>query len=410
MELPGRNFLLLWQGQLVSQLGNQAFLIAAAYLILDATGSSARVGAVMMAATLPLATLGPIGGIVADRYPRRAVLIATDVLRAAVLGALAMLVWRSPRAAADHFGVFVLAVLFNGTMAALFLPALQAFVADLVTARRLAAANSLTQASTHTATLLGQALGGVVYVAWGGAALLLFDALSFAYAAVATALIDRGEAPPRTDVPVGRAIGRWMNDAREGLAYVWRRPGMLAVLLVFGAVNLFFMPVFVLLPLYVRDVLGRGADWYGFLLAASGAGALMGAVVAGMALTRVRRRAAFTAAAIAGIGCSVLLLACTETPWTAALALAAVGLLSSTINVTIVTRFQSAAPSGLRGRVMAVVVTVSTAAAPLGLGLGGVMGDVFRTSLPLVIGSCGAAMLAVASGLAWLRSPRALLD
>jgi predicted MFS family arabinose efflux permease len=152
------------------------------------------------------------------------------------------------------------------------------------------------------------------------------------------------------------------------------------------------MPVFVILPAYVRDVLGRGPDWYGFLLAGSAAGALCGAGLANIVFTRVRAHARLLSACVGGIACCVLALAATSEGWVALATFVTIGILSSVINVTVITTFQSAVPTGVRGRVMALVVALSTAAVPIGMGLGGVMGDLWRGSIPLVFSVCGGAI------------------
>jgi DHA3 family macrolide efflux protein-like MFS transporter len=395
MPVFNSSFLLLWHGQLVSQLGNQAFLIATTYFILEATGSSTIVGAVMMAATIPLALLSPFGGVLADRRSRRSIIIVTDVLRALVIGCLGLVVLWRPERSALHVVTFVLVAAFSGTMAALFTPALQAFIPDLVDREHLAAANSASQFSTQATVLVGQALGGVLYLRWGPGVLLVIDALSFAYAGLATWFI-----PPRTTrtAPARSlsAAGQYLAEAREGLTYVRQQPGLSRLLIVFGGVNLLFMPVFVLLPLYVREVVGKGADWYGFLLAASGAGALFGTGVAGLLLRSIRHMGAVLRVGIGVIAAAVLSVAATHDPSIALAAFAAIGCVSAIVNVTVMTILQSSVPDDVRGRVVALAVTVSTAAVPIGLGLGGVMGDLWRESLRVVFGGCAVALAMLA--------------
>ena len=286
-----RNFVLLWQGQLVSQLGNQAFLIATTYYTLEGTGSAMLVAAVMMASMVPLVVMGPVGGTLADRHSRRVILLVTDLLRALAVGGLGFfMLWR-PDLTSSHIVLIIAVATFSGMMGACFSPAVQALIPDLVPHERLAAANSVSQMSRQTSILIGQGLGGVLYVVWGPAGLLLFDALSFAYGGVATWFLPRDRKRPLTRVSFWVIVQQYAVDTSQGMAYVWRRGGMTAVLVVFAGVNFLFMPVFVLLPFYTRQVLGGGPDWYGFLLGGSGAGALAGTLAAGTVLTRVTARA-----------------------------------------------------------------------------------------------------------------------
>lgn len=397
MAVFTRNFVLLWQGQLVSHLGNQAFLIATTFYVLDVTGSATLVAGAMMAATIPLVILGPIGGTVADRHSRRSILVGADVLRAIAIGGLAAVVQWQPDLTSRHIVVIIIAVAaFNGIMSALFAPAFQALVPDLVPNDRLATANSVNQMSTQTATLIGQALGGVLYVAWGPALLLLLDAVSFAYAGIATWLLPADRPLAQATVSLRLGIARYAAETRFGIAYVWQRTGMTAVLVIFAGVNCLFMPVFVLLPFYTREVLGTGPEWYGFLLSGSGIGALAGSIGASVMLRKVRAHGAVVRVCLGAVAAGVLLLAASTSIWVALAAFVAIGALSSIINVTVITAFQSTVPPDVRGRVMALVIALSTAAVPIGMGIGGVLGDRWRNSLPLVFAGSGVAIAVLA--------------
>lgn len=410
MALFTRTFVLLWQGQLVSQLGNQAFLIAVTFHVLETTGSATLVAGAMMAATVPVVLLGPVGGTLADRHSRRAILVVTDLLRALAVGGLgAFVLWR-PDATPHHVGPIIAVAAFNGVMGAVFAPAFQALLPELVAADRLAAANSIGQMSRQASALVGQALGGVLYGAWGPAALLLLDSLSFGYAGVATWLLPSDRRQPRAGVSIRIAMQRYAADTREGLAYVWRRTGMTAVLGVVAGVNCLFMPVVVLLPFYTRDVLLAGPEWYGFLLGGSGAGAVAGSILAGVVLAKVSAVATLVRACVGGIACGLLLLAVTQSTWLALAAFAGIGALSSLINVAVITAFQSVVAADIRGRVMALVIAVSTAAVPLGMGIGGVLGDRWPGSLPLVFAGSGLAIAALAGISCRARGFRAVLD
>jgi MFS family permease len=399
-----RSFVLLSQGQVVSQLGNQAFLVAATYFTLEGTGSASLVAIVMMASTLPLAILGPVGGTFADRHSRRSILVATDLLRALAIGGAGLVLVVSIEPTPAHFALLVLVAAVGGVLGALFTPAVQALLPDLVPAGKLASANALMQMSGQTSTLMGQALGGVLYVTWGAGVLLLFDAATFAFAGVSSWFIAEGRLVRAEPVRIGVAIRQYASETREGLQFVTRHRGMISLLATFAGVNLLFMPVFVLLPLYVRDVLSRGPEWYGFLLAASGVGALAGSAIGGMVMATISTPSpSLIVRCVAGIAASVLGLAAARQPWMALAAFVAIGVLSSLINVIVITSFQSAAPTEVRGRVMAVVIALSSAVVPVGMGVGGLLGDLWRDSLPAVFAACGIAIAALV-GFAWSAS------
>ena len=390
-----RNFFLLWQGQLVSQLGNQAFLIGTTYFVLESTGSAVMVAVTLVAFTAPTVLLGPIAGSVADRHSRRAVLVATDVGRALAIGALGALMIARPEIVASNIALVGVVAVFSGVMAALFTPALQAFIPELVPPERLGAANSLSQMSSQASVLGGQALGGVLYLSWGGGALLLFDAFTFIYAAAATWLIPADRSPTGRRQHIAESLRTYLLEAREGLSHIARRPGMTVLLALFAGVNFLFMPVFVLLPFYTRETLQAGANWYGYVLAGSGAGALAGSALAPAILSRLRDARRTLLICVNGVAGAIVLLAAVTERQVALTAFAVIGALSSIMNVLVITRFQTATPPQLRGRVMAVVIAAASVAVPLRMALGGIIGDLWRESLRGVFAACGGLMVAL---------------
>ncbi len=141
-NLLNRNFFLLWQGQLVSNLGSQAFLIAAMYWTMQATGSASLMGMLMMASALPTVLLGPVGGTFADWYSRRTIIIAADLLSGICVLLLAILFFLNLPADLTVIGVFS-AVIMLGIVKAFFQPAITAAIPDLVRKDKVAAANSM---------------------------------------------------------------------------------------------------------------------------------------------------------------------------------------------------------------------------------------------------------------------------
>src|SRR5687768_6176367 len=168
-RLWNRNFVLLWQGQMISQLGNQAFAIAMMFWLMRATGSASLMGAIMFASMLPGVVLGPFGGTFADRHSRIRIVLVSDLLSGTAVLALAFALF-DPRAealepAAVRFIIglmFVVAVL-QGILRSFFTPAIGAAIPDLVPKEKIPAANSLNQFAVQASSLFGQAIGGVLY-------------------------------------------------------------------------------------------------------------------------------------------------------------------------------------------------------------------------------------------------------
>lgn len=381
-----RNFIVLWHGQLVSQLGHQAFLIAATYYVLRATESATLVAMVLVSTTLPIVVLGAWAGALADRYDRRTIILIADAIRALTVAAVAYSLWQ----AADVSGWTALVIgvaAVNGAVQAFFAPALYAIIPDLVDESAVPSATALHQLSAQASVLTGQAFGGVLYAHYGAAAMFALNAVGFGYAALTAWLLPRQAAANKRG-PAGVQVGSFAL-AREGLSYVRQRPGLLPLLCTFAGVNCLFMPVLVLLPFYVRDVLDRGPEWYGYVLGASAAGALAGSAGAASLLRRVPHRALLVRVCLIGIAVCVFTLAAARVANIAAITLGGVGLLASIINVTIVSSLQAGVAADMRGRVMALVVVLSGAATPLGMAFGGVAGDLWPDVLPLIFTTCG---------------------
>ena len=158
-RLTNRNFLLLWQGQVVSQLGNQAFSLATAFWIMEATGSASLMGLLLATTALPAVLLSPLGGAVADRLSRIRILIACDLVSGLAIAAMALAMLSGRLPALVLVGMLFGVALLSGVMNAFFQPAFSAIVPDLVPADRLLSANSLYMFSFQALQLVGQGVG-----------------------------------------------------------------------------------------------------------------------------------------------------------------------------------------------------------------------------------------------------------
>lgn len=179
----GRDYLLLLQGQLVSHLGSQAFLVGVMFWTLEATQSATTMGFFLAATTLPGVLLGPVAGAVVDRWPRRPILVGMDLVRGLAAGLLSTLVWLRPDSTPAILTCLLPVAVTYGLSGALFQPAVAAAVPDLVTSGRVQQANSWIHASSQMAALAGQAAGGVLYRVVGAAGLFAIDSVSYLVAA-----------------------------------------------------------------------------------------------------------------------------------------------------------------------------------------------------------------------------------
>src|ERR671939_95895 len=219
-----RDFRLVWLGQVVSQLGDWFDTIALFTLVLRLTGSGRAVGLVLVARFLPSVVLGPLSGVVADRFNRRHVMIASDVARAAVV--LGFLIVRRPE---QVWLVYVLTVLQLG-FSAFFEPARSAAIPSVVSERELVTANSISSVTWSAMLTLGAAIGGPVTGWFGTDAAFVIDSLTYLVSAVLVWRVRLPPRPPREKrrLTIGKALG--VTDTLEGLRYVKGRPRVLAVL------------------------------------------------------------------------------------------------------------------------------------------------------------------------------------
>lgn len=262
-----RDFRLLWTGQTISTIGDQIFPIAVAIKVLDAGGGASALGLVLGARWLALVLFVLLGGVYADRLPRKLVMMGSDAFRGVTVLGLALTPGHVP------LWVLVGLVFLVGGGEAFFRPAYGAILPSVLPHERLGAGNALTSVSMRSAAVIGPAVGAVVVAAVGPRPAFVLDAATFA-ASFLTLL--RLHEPAFTPGPPQSMLG----DVREGLVAVWRRRWVAAVLAL-AAVQLMFVlaPETVLLPIIGRREFHTDAV-FGTALAVFAGGGVIGAFVA----------------------------------------------------------------------------------------------------------------------------------
>ncbi|TYQ25451.1 MFS transporter [Pseudanabaena sp. UWO311] len=267
--LRSRNYRLFFAGQGVSLIGTWMTQIATVWLVYDLTQSAFMLGIVGFTSQIPSFVLAPFGGAFVDRFSRHQILIGTQILAMGQSLALATLALSG---AIQIWHVFALS-LFQGIINAVDAPARQVFVFELVEQREdLANAIAINSTMFNGARLIGPALGGLLIARVGEGYCFLIDWLS--YIAVIMALLAMRLVP--TDIPM--VAGSHLQKIKEGFVYAFSSPPIRSILLLSGLVSLMGMQYAVLVPVFADKILKGDAQTLGFLMAASGVGAIFGGV------------------------------------------------------------------------------------------------------------------------------------
>jgi MFS family permease len=263
-----RNYRLFFGGQSISLIGTWMTRIATAWLVYRLTHSALLLGVVGFAGQIPAFLLGPLAGVWVDRWNRHRTLVVTQVLSMLQSFALAYLALRGTITIADILWLSVA----QGVINAFDMPARQAFVVDMIEDRQdLGNAIALNSSMVHVARLLGPSIAGVVIAAVGEGYCFLADGCS--YVAVILSLLAM-----RIATAQARPAKAVLHELKEGWSYAVGSVPIRSILLLLSLVSLTGMPYTVLMPIFAGAVLHGGPHTLGFLMGASGMGALIGAV------------------------------------------------------------------------------------------------------------------------------------
>jgi DHA3 family tetracycline resistance protein-like MFS transporter len=373
--LRHRDFRLLWSGMCVSLLGDGVFLVAMAWQVYALSNAPTALALVGIAMTVPTIAFLLVGGAVSDRFDRRRIMLAADLVRGVAVGLVAVL----SLAGVLELWHMVLLVGVYGAGTAFFTPAFDAIVPDVLPASELAQANSLDQFVRPLALrLAGPALGGVLIDVVGVGAAFALDAGSFAVSALALMVM---RTQPKARSEAGGSIG---GEIRAGFAYIRRHVWLWATFASAAVAYLLFMgPAEVLLPFVVKNELGGSAGDLGLVFAAGGLGSLGCAVVMGQR-GLPRRDITFmylvwTAAtlAVAGYGLA-------DAVWQLMLASLAFNALETAGTIVWATAKQRHVPPELLGRVSSLDWLISIGLLPLSFALTGPVSGAIGAQATLV--------------------------
>jgi MFS family permease len=382
--LRHRNYRLFFWGQLVSLIGTWMQQTAMSWFVYQITNSKLLLGVVAAMGSAPMMLSSIWGGSLADRYPKRSILVATQTAQMICAFFLAAGVWAG---FATPLFITVVAAL-NGLAMGFDMPARQAFTVEMTSREDLLNAISLNSSIVNGARIVGPSLAGLLIGVVGVAMCFFLNGLTFV-AVIAGLLMMRLPIFERKIEIVSAGEHAW-----EGILYSIKHPRVRTILLLFLAVGVFGWSYAVLMPAFARDVLGRGANGYGILMSAGGTGAFMGAlVVATYGHLFTPRRLALGGVWLFSAALLAISLSRNFYIALAFLFVAGFGMLLffSTSNTVL----QTIVPDEMRGRVMGVWSLVFGAMIPLGSLEAGAVAHWLGTSFALAFGAiiCAASAL-----------------
>lgn len=387
--LAERNYRLYFSGSVVSNIGTWMQRIAQDWLVLELTDSPFAVGITMALQFLPLMLFGLYGGVVADRLPKRQVLIWTQSLMGVFAAALAVVTLLG---AVQVWHVYAVALLL-GLVTVVDNPARQIFVNEMVPSGLVRNAVSLNSGSFQLARLVGPAVAGVMIAAVGSGWAFAINAVSFAATIGALLAMNTGllHTAPRAE--------RKPGQIREGLAYVWARPHLKWLIVLAFFIGTFGFNFAIILSAYAKIEFDSGADLYGYLNTALAAGSLTGALLAARKAT-VRLGFLFSVSALFGAAMIGLGFIGWIGPFIALLV--PTGMVAVGFNAMANATIQLATDAAVRGRVMSLYMLVLAGGTPIGSPLIGAVTDAWGAPVALIVsgGICLAATVACALGVA----------
>ncbi len=382
------NYRLWFAGALVANVGTWMQRVAQDWLVLTklSDDSGLAVGIVTALQFIPMLLLSPVAGLLADRLPRRKLLMFTQSsmgVLAAGLGSLVML------DIAQLWHVYIFAGLL-GIVTALDNPVRQTFVAEMVPENRLANAVALNSASFNAARLIGPGLAGLLIAAVGTGPLFMINAVSFGATIFSLVYMRQRE------LHVLPAAPREKGQIREGLAYIRNRSDIIVIMVIVGVVASLGLNFQLTSALMARVEFGKGAGEYGILGSILAIGSLGGAL---LAARRDRPRVRLIVGSAFGFGVASLVMALMPTYELYAATSVFVGVFSLTMMTSANAALQMSVAPEMRGRVMSIYMMVFLGTTPLGAPLVGWLGEQFGPRWSILVGAIASIIIAIAGAI-----------
>ncbi|MBT4837026.1 MAG: MFS transporter [Methylococcales bacterium] len=393
-----RNYAILWQGQFVSILGTHAYMIAVMFWIKQNTGSATLLGLIMMIANFPALIMGVFGGAIADRFNRKKIIIAMDMVNGISVLSLAAVMFYIPD---QHSFILVYITLITMILAisgSIFKPAILAAIPDMVPKDKLDTANAASQAGQQFAQMIGSGAGGILFRILGAPVLLLIDGCTYLFSAFSESFVEMPqEKKAETEIKktFSQLFKTFLSDTKEGFHYLVNKHGMKEFFILGGTINFLVIPCTILLPFYIEDYLNLKTDWYGFIITAFTIGTMLGFIFAGVIVLQKRKKKIAIFISLLGTALFICSMGLTKNAYVVLFIMVGIGALNGYLGVLILGIIQTNTESSMRGRIFGLLGTLTGGLTPLGMGLSGIIFDLLDHSIPTIYIGTGMILLVI---------------
>lgn len=364
-KIWNKNYILFLQGQLVSTFGDALYTIAISFFILNLTGSSTLVGTIMGIVTIPRILLGPVAGVVVDRYSKKKLIIFCDLIRGIAIIFISFMAYQGSL----KIWMLLLVAIIEGICAAFFNPSMETVMPKLVDEENLVQANSIFNMLASGVDILGQTLGGILYKLLGGPLIFLANGISYILSAGSETFIS---IPKNNE----NKENTFSEDIKDGIKYVKNDNGLFLLLFMSFFLNFIFGIIRVLIIPWFNNASGFGEVRYGFFNAACSVGMIAGMLLLSVLNLKDKMKYRIYQISVVMFIILIELAAILNVFWGVMICFAFAFAFQIIFNTLLCTTILLNTDEGMRGKVSATRITICMAASPVGNFIGGLLGDI----------------------------------
>ncbi len=365
-----KNFILLWLGQTVSQLGAGVGYIATLWWVQSTTGSALALGTLATVTGIVAVVMAPIAGVFVDRWNKKYLIVGTDMIRGSINCLLAWLVFTNTLT----LPILFLCAGIKAACAQFFMPSISTAIPQIVADEHLEKANSLREISLNISNMVGYALGGLLVAVAGIPALLLINGIAYLLSAFSEMFIVLKKETGRGKL----TVRSFVDDLHGGWSYVKKDKVLFGILQVILVINFAMVPFFVLMPKFVADYLRQGSEVLGLISSAQMAGMIMGALI--LSLTPLVKKHHWIIRWGLAISAGALMLS----PWLPGqywqvqlLVFGVSGAVTSIVNLFFFTALQRKVDPAYMGKVFSLVSAMGSGLQPAASAISGLLAERF---------------------------------